>query len=61
MPDGGNHTPEFAVAARTQEAHDATIMVAKGIALTGFRVLDDKNFFKKVSESFLAPERRSGS
>jgi endonuclease V-like protein UPF0215 family len=48
VPSGGNHTPEFAKAARTQEAHDATIVVMKGLALTGFRVLDDEIFFRQV-------------
>ncbi|KAG6907138.1 hypothetical protein DXG01_010357 [Tephrocybe rancida] len=44
-PNGGNHTPAFTHAARTQGAHNATIKVAKGLALTGFRVLSESLFF----------------
>jgi hypothetical protein len=50
-PNGGNHTPEFAVAARTQEAHDATMTTTKGLSLTGFRVLNDTGFFERVSHT----------
>jgi len=52
VPSGSNHTPEFAQAARTQEAHDATIVVMKGLALTGFRVLSDDIFFRQVKDAF---------
>jgi len=49
---GVNHSPEFAEAARAQEAHDATVLVIKGLALTGFRVLNDDIFFAKVKDAF---------
>lgn len=48
-PQGGNHTPAFAKAAATMEAHDATITVSKGLALTAVRVLNDAQFFGQVS------------
>jgi len=47
--NGGNHTALFTVSARTQEAHDASIVIAKALAYTGFRVIDDEAFFKKVT------------
>ena len=48
-PRGGNHTPAFAKAAATIEAHNATITTSKGLALTAIRVLDDARFFGQVS------------
>ncbi|RDB15781.1 Peptidase M20 domain-containing protein 2 [Hypsizygus marmoreus] len=51
-PNGGNHTPAFARSAATQEAHDATMKVTKGLALTGFRVLHDAAFFTEVKTAF---------
>ena len=45
---GGNHTPAFASAAATIEAHSATLNVAKALAATGIRVLIDDDFFEKV-------------
>ncbi|KJA28025.1 hypothetical protein HYPSUDRAFT_34300 [Hypholoma sublateritium FD-334 SS-4] len=50
--NGGNHTPGFTKAARSEEAHKATILVAKGLALTAFRVLTDAEFLSKVQASF---------
>jgi hypothetical protein len=47
--NGGNHTPAFADAARTPEAHKACMTITKGLAMTGFRLLDDDAFFKRVS------------
>jgi len=32
-----------------EEAHEATLQVAKGLALVGFRVINDEKFFYKVS------------
>lgn len=46
--NAANHAAEFATAAATQEAHDETIKVSKALALTGFRVIDDEDFFRKV-------------
>lgn len=48
VPMGGNHTAEFAKAARTKEAHDATLHVARGLALVGVRALSDDVFFSEV-------------
>lgn len=50
--DGGNHTAAFAKSSKSQEAHDATIKVLKGLAITGFRVLHDAAFFQEVCPSF---------
>ncbi|KAG6832657.1 hypothetical protein H0H87_000839 [Tephrocybe sp. NHM501043] len=47
-PEGSNHTIKFTRAARTKEAHDVTIKVAKGLALTGLRVLSDSLYFDEV-------------
>jgi len=47
-PHGGNHTIAYTRAAATQEAHDATILVTKGLAATGFRILHDAVFFRQV-------------
>ncbi|KAF8587929.1 amidohydrolase [Ramaria rubella] len=51
-PNGGNHTSLFTAAARTQEAHDASMVIAKALAHTGFRVINDDEFFEKVKSSF---------
>ncbi|KAF8481373.1 hypothetical protein JB92DRAFT_3149256 [Gautieria morchelliformis] len=51
-PNGGNHTASFAASARTQEAHDASLVIAKALAHTGFRVIDDSQFLDKVKRSF---------
>ncbi|KAL4269002.1 peptidase M20A family protein [Pleurotus pulmonarius] len=47
-PGGGNHTPAFAQSARTKAAHDAAIVITKGLAHTGFRLLSDDAFFNQV-------------
>ncbi|KIP11140.1 hypothetical protein PHLGIDRAFT_21810 [Phlebiopsis gigantea 11061_1 CR5-6] len=52
LPNGGNHTPEFAYAAGTSAAHDETLMVTKALSLVGFRVIDDDEFFLKVKQAF---------
>lgn len=48
VPNGGNHTALFAKAARTEEAHNATISVTKGLAVTGLRAIDDDAFYQHV-------------
>ncbi|KAF7970951.1 hypothetical protein HWV62_22531 [Athelia sp. TMB] len=48
-PSGGNHTAAFAEAARTPEAHKACIAITKGLAITGLRALQDKEFFEQVT------------
>lgn len=50
-PNGANHTPAFAEAAATQEAHDAMLIITKGLALLGFRVLSDPLFLSEVRTS----------
>ncbi|KAJ7115957.1 hypothetical protein C8R44DRAFT_793745 [Mycena epipterygia] len=52
VPNGGNHTIGFTKAAASEEAHGATMLVAKGLAHTGFRALRDDDFFKQVLASF---------
>ncbi|ESK85339.1 aminoacylase 1-like protein 2 [Moniliophthora roreri MCA 2997] len=52
VPDGGNHTPMFASAATTEDAHRATLDLAKALALTGVRVVRDDEFYGKVKDTF---------
>lgn len=47
-PNGGNHSPEFEKSARSEAAHEATMVITRGLALLGFRVLTDEVFFAKV-------------
>ena len=47
-PQGGNHTAAFAKAAISEAAHSATMVITKGLALTGYRILTDTPFFDKV-------------
>ncbi|KAJ6581541.1 hypothetical protein B0H19DRAFT_1115758 [Mycena capillaripes] len=51
-PNGGNHTIGFTKAAASHSAHDAALLVTKGLAHTGFRALRDDDFFKQVKASF---------
>ncbi|KII85875.1 hypothetical protein PLICRDRAFT_178184 [Plicaturopsis crispa FD-325 SS-3] len=51
-PNGGNHTPAFAAAAGTPEAHEACITTMKALAYTGFRVLNDDDFYARVKSAF---------
>ncbi|KZO92689.1 amidohydrolase [Calocera viscosa TUFC12733] len=51
-PGGGNHNPLFTAAAATPEAHAATLIAAKSIAITGMKVLTDAVFAAQVTESF---------
>lgn len=48
-PNSGNHSPGFAKSARTEVAHAATMVVTKGLALLGYRMLSDDAFFAEVS------------
>ncbi|KAG1822406.1 hypothetical protein EV424DRAFT_1472195 [Suillus variegatus] len=48
IPNGGNHTPGFTEAARSQVSHDACLVVSKALAAVGMRVLTDEAFFQKV-------------
>ncbi|KAL5638572.1 hypothetical protein ACGC1H_005291 [Rhizoctonia solani] len=57
-PNGGNHTPEFTTAARTQESHERAIVMSKGLATLGLRALLDEEFLKSVKNNF---ERRKAA
>ncbi|THU88083.1 bacterial exopeptidase dimerization domain-containing protein, partial [Dendrothele bispora CBS 962.96] len=52
VPGGGNHTPEFAKAAATVEAHEACLDISKALAATGIRVFIDDEFFEEVKRTF---------
>lgn len=47
-----NHTPGFTSAAGTSKAHDLTIMTAKGMAITGWKVLTDDAVAKEIRQDF---------
>ncbi|TFK45850.1 hypothetical protein OE88DRAFT_1715241 [Heliocybe sulcata] len=51
-PNGGNHTPGFTASARTKEAHELCLTVAKGLAALGFRVLDNEGFASEVKKAW---------
>lgn len=52
-PDkAANHTPEFAAAAGTEEAHRLTLMASKGMAATAWRVLVDEEFATALKRDF---------
>jgi hypothetical protein len=48
-PGGGNHTKQFTHSARTEEAHEATMIITKALALTGVKVIMDDGLFEEVS------------
>ncbi|KAL7278308.1 hypothetical protein ACG7TL_008284 [Trametes sanguinea] len=52
VPNGSNHTPQFAKSAATPEAHAATMKVALGLAATGVHLLADAEFARRVKQSF---------
>lgn len=53
VTDGAhNHTRQFTSAAGTDEAHERTITAGKGMAMTGWKLLVDDDFFGKVRLSF---------
>ena len=47
-----NHTPGFAEAARTPEAHSRAMKVAKGLAVIGAKFMIDENFAKETREAY---------
>lgn len=51
-PGESNHTPEFAAAAGTPEAHRLTLETSKGMAGVAWRVLADDDFASAMKESF---------
>lgn len=48
----GNHTPGFATAAATIEAHAATLSASKAIAFAGWRILESESFAKQCWSEF---------
>ncbi|KAK7018048.1 hypothetical protein VNI00_018421 [Paramarasmius palmivorus] len=52
VTDGGNHAPMFAASAATEDAHIATLDLAKALALTGVRVIRDDETYTRVKEIF---------
>jgi hypothetical protein len=52
VSNGGNHSPDFEKSARSEAAHKATMVITRGLALLGFRVLTDDVFFAKVKWHF---------
>jgi len=61
VKDGGNHTPAFAKAAATIEAHYACLDVSKALAATGMRVLTDEEFFARVKATFEEDKQQRGT
>ncbi|KAF2104915.1 hypothetical protein NA57DRAFT_71116 [Rhizodiscina lignyota] len=47
-----NHTPGFATASGTEEAFQATLEAAKGMAIVGLKVLQDDDFATRVRADF---------
>ncbi|KAL0576805.1 hypothetical protein V5O48_005175 [Marasmius crinis-equi] len=58
VPDGGNHTPAFASAAATKEAHRAALDVAEALALTGVRVVVDDDWYDKEVRAAFEDDKR---
>ncbi|MFU8794143.1 MAG: M20 family metallopeptidase [Dethiobacteria bacterium] len=48
------HTHEFTALCDTEEAYDVMLTVGKAMALTGYKILKDKNLQKKILEEFSA-------
>lgn len=46
------HSAGFADAARTQQAHRAALEVAKGMSVTGWKVLVDDDLAMRMKEDF---------
>lgn len=59
VENGGNHTPQFAEAAATVEAHQACLDISKALAATAVRCLLDDGFFAQVKYYFWGSERSS--
>ncbi|CAE7085332.1 unnamed protein product [Rhizoctonia solani] len=52
VPNGGNHTPEYTAAARTEEAQERAVTVAKGLSILGLRALLDEEFLQMAKDTF---------
>jgi hypothetical protein len=46
------HSADFAAAARTEQAHNTTLEVAKGMAITGWKVLAENDMANRMREDF---------
>ncbi|KAJ3798506.1 amidohydrolase [Lentinula aff. detonsa] len=53
-PHGGNHTPAFTKASATKEAHAASMIATRGLALTALCVLQDDALFLEMKASSVA-------
>ena len=51
-PDVTAHHPSFSAAAGTDEAHNAAIQCAKGMAMLGWRVLSDDSLAEEARQEF---------
>lgn len=51
-PDVAIHSPPFAVAAGTVEAHDAAMQCSKGMAMLALRVLCDSSLAQQAQTEF---------
>ncbi|OJA16518.1 hypothetical protein AZE42_00614 [Rhizopogon vesiculosus] len=60
VPGGGNHTPGFTEAARSEVSHDACLVVSKALAAVGMRVLTDETFFHNVKDAFEEDKKQRG-
>ncbi|KAF8306774.1 hypothetical protein DL93DRAFT_210581 [Clavulina sp. PMI_390] len=52
VPNGGNHTVAFTNAARNLRAHAITLVMAKGLATSGLRIITDDAFYAKVKKTY---------
>ncbi|KXN82377.1 Peptidase M20 domain-containing protein 2 [Leucoagaricus sp. SymC.cos] len=52
VPDGGNHTRDFAKSAATEVAHQQCLVVSIALAGAGLRVLTDDAFFSEVKRTY---------
>ena len=50
--EAGNHTPQFTVAAATDEAHAATLRAARAMTMTALEWLTDSELRAKVQAAF---------
>ncbi|KAL1744572.1 hypothetical protein HDZ31DRAFT_63944 [Schizophyllum fasciatum] len=48
----GPHTPKFAEAARSQQAHDSALMTGKALAATAVEVLSRKRYLKEIKDEW---------
>lgn len=54
---GGPHTPDFERAARTEEAHEMAMRVAKGLAATAVDILTTPKLLEEVQREFADMKR----